>query len=255
MNTPADAAASPVTRDSLLAAYAFDDRATPCVRMNFVSSLDGAVTIDGRSGGLGDAADRLALCVIRTLADVVLVGAGTVRAEGYGGVEVGADASAWRVTHGLEPQPRIAVVSRDLDLDPAHPFFAEAVTRPILVTCAGDAGDSGARAGRLASLEAVADVLVAGEQLVDLSAALDALADQGLRQVLCEGGPHLFGALLEADLVDELCLSLSPLLVGGAAGRIVQGASEASRAMRLVHAIPAGDLLLLRYARLMHSRA
>ena len=78
---------------------------------------------------------------------------------------------------------------------------------------------------------------------------LAALADAGLPQVLCEGGPHLFGSLVEADLVDELCLSLSPMLVAGEAGRIVQGAPEVERPMRLVHAIPAGDLLLLRYAR------
>ena len=78
---------------------------------------------------------------------------------------------------------------------------------------------------------------------------IGALAGLGLPQVLCEGGPHLFGSLIEADLVDELCLSLSPLLVAGGAGRIVRGAPEVERRMRLVHAIPTGDLLLLRYAR------
>ena len=231
------------TRDELLEAYAIDDRATPRVRMNFVMSLDGAVTLDGRSGGLGDEHDRLAMQVLRTLADVVLVGAGTVRIEGYGGLQVGEADAAWRRAHGLPAQPRVGVVSAQLDLSPGHPFFAEAVQRPIVVTHADAPPD------RRRTLEAVADVFVCGEASVDVRVTVDALAEAGLPQVLCEGGPHLFGSLIAADRVDELCLSLSPLLVAGGAGRIVRGAPEVERRMRLVHAIPAGDLLLLRYAR------
>ncbi|MFF2387578.1 pyrimidine reductase family protein [Agromyces sp. NPDC058104] len=227
----------------LLAAYALPDRATPRVRMNFVMSVDGAVTLDGRSGGLGDDADRLAMGVLRTLADVVLVGAGTVRAEGYGGLGLGEADVAWRREHGLADQPRIAVVSSALELDPGHPFFAETVLRPIVVTHA--ASDP----GRRAALAEVADVLVCGATAVDVLPMRDALAAAGLPQVLCEGGPHLFASLVEADAVDELCLSLSPLLVSGDAGRITAGGHEHARRMRLVHAIPAGDLLLLRYAR------
>ena len=231
------------TREDLLAAYDLPDRATPRVRMNFVMSLDGAVTIDGRSGGLGDASDRQAMQVLRTLADVVLVGAGTVRVEGYGGVRVDEADAAWRRSRGLAGQPRVAVVSSRLDLRPEHPFFARATERPIVVT------HEAAPAHRREALAEVADVIACGRDTVDLAAMLAALAGMGLPQVLCEGGPHLFGALLEADLVDELCLSLSPLLVAGPAGRIARGAPEVERRMRLVHAIPAGDLLLLRYAR------
>lgn len=230
-------------RERLLDAYALPDRATPRVRMNFIMSLDGAVTVDGTSGGLGDASDRAAMQAIRALADVIVVGAGTIRAEGYGGVRVSETDASWRESRGWPPQPRLAIVSNRLDLDPKHPVFAEAVTRPIVVTHAG------APEAERAALAEVADVLVCGEQAVDVDAMLDRLAQLGLRQVLCEGGPGLFGALLEAGLVDELCLSLSPMLVGGDAGRIVRGASEAARRMRLVHALPAGDLLLLRYAR------
>lgn len=232
-----------VDRERLLEAYAVADRATPRVRMNFVASLDGAVTIDGRSGGLGDAADRLAMGVMRTLADVVLVGAGTVRVEGYGGVRLRGENVAWRREHGLADQPRLAVVSSALELQAQHPFFAEAVARPLVVTHAASDAE------RRRELAEVADVLVCGETEVDLRAAVGALGDAGLPQVLCEGGPHLFGSLLEADRVDELCLSLSPTIVGGDAGRIVRGATELDRPMRLVHAIPAGDLLLLRYER------
>lgn len=241
--TAAPGAPANVDRDTLAAAYAVAHRAAPRVRMNFVMSLDGSVTLDGRSGGLGDEADRLAMGVLRAQADVVLVGAGTVRTEGYGGVRVGAEGVAWRRAHGLPDQPRIAVVSSALELPAMHPFFAEAVTRPIVVTHAA------APADHRAELERVADVVVAGDEAVDPAAMLAALAEAGLPQVLCEGGPRLFGSLLDAGVVDELCLSLSPTLVGGDAGRIVRGAAEAERRMRLVHAIPAGDLLLLRYAR------
>ena len=230
-------------RAALFTAYALDDRVTPRVRMNFVMSLDGAVTLDGRSGGLGDENDQLVMGVLRTLADVVLVGAGTVRAEGYGGLRLRAANVEWRREQGLSDQPRVAVVSAALDLDPGHPFFSEAVTRPIVVTHAA------APAGRRAALEAVADVLVCGEASVDPRTMLASLAAAGLPQVLCEGGPHLFGALIEADMVDELCLSLSPMLVAGSAGRISRTEVEVPRRMRLAHAIPVGDLLLLRYTR------
>lgn len=230
-------------RLEMLEAYALPDRPTPRVRMNFVSSLDGAVTVDGHSGGLGDANDQLVMGVLRTLADVVLVGAGTVRAEGYGGLRLRPANVEWRREHGLGDQPRLAVVSAALDLDPGHPFFTEAVTRPIVVTHA-EAPDE-----RRAALEGVCDVLVCGEASVDPHAMLAGFAAAGLPQVLCEGGPRLFGSLIEADVVDELCLSLSPLLVAGRAGRIAHADVEVLRRMRLVHAIPAGDLLLLRYRR------
>lgn len=238
MNEPAH-----LTRDELLEAYALADRVSPLVRMNFVMSLDGAVTIEGRSGGLGDASDRLAMQVIRTLADVVLVGAGTVRVEGYGGVRVDEADAAWRRSHGLAGQPRIAVVSSRLDLDAEHPFFARSTERPIVVT------HETASARRRDALAEVADVITCGRDAVDARVMVQALAELGLPQVLCEGGPHLFGALVEADRVDELCLSLSPLIVGGETGRMVRGTRELQRRMQLVHAIPAGDLLLLRYAR------
>ena len=227
----------PVDRDTLLDAYSIADRTTPRVRMNFVMSLDGAATLEGRSGGLGDENDRLAMQVLRTLADVVLVGAGTVRVEGYGGLRVDETDAAWRRSLGLASQPRVAVVSSHLALDPGLPFFTRAVERPIVVT------HDAAPVERRRALAEVADVLVCGDTMVDVR------AEAGLPQVLCEGGPHLFGSLIEADRVDELCLSLSPLLVAGAAGRIARGAPEVERRMRLVHAIPAGDLLLLRYAR------
>lgn len=231
-------------RDDMFAAYALDDRRVPQVRVNFVQSVDGAVTLGGRSGSLGGATDRAAMQVLRAMSDVVLVGAGTVRAEGYGGMAPEPDDTAWRRDHGRTDAPRLAVVSEGLHLSASDPVFARAVHRPIVVTCAAAPSD------RRDALARVADVLVCGENTVDLHDMQDRLAADGLRQVLCEGGPHLFGSLLDAGLVDELCLTVSPHIVGGTAGRIVRGAAEAARRYRLRAVVHDDEgYVLLRYAR------
>ena len=228
---------------ALLDAYWIEDRTAARLRVNFIASLDGAATHDGLSGGLNNADDKLVFDTLRSLTDVILVGAGTVRAEGYGGIRLDTAAEAWRVAHGLPPQPRIAVVSGRLDLDAGHPLFTDAATRPIVITSAGSSAE------KRTALEAVADVLVCGATEIDLPLALRELAARGLRQVLCEGGPSLFGALIAADAVDELCLSLSPVLEAGASGRIAHSEATASRPMRLGHVLTAGDMLFLRYTR------
>ena len=232
----------PLDRTEMHAAYALPDRDAPRVRVNFVSSLDGAVTVDGRSSGLGGDDDRLVMGVLRAMADILVVGAGTVRVEGYGGVRLARSNVEWRLANGLPPTVRLAVVSASLDLDPRHPFFTEAAERPLVLA------PRSARPERREALAEVADVVVCGDEMVEASAMLEALAERGLTQVLCEGGPHLFGDLIDADAVDELCLTLSPTLVGGSAGRIVRGAPEAVRRMRLLHAIPSEDFVFLRYA-------
>jgi riboflavin-specific deaminase-like protein len=230
-------------RAGLIERYRVADRSVPWLRLNFIASLDGAATRDGVSGGLGNEDDRLVFDTLRLLTDVILVGAGTVRAEGYGGVRLPAADAAWRVANGLAAQPPVAIVSSRLDLEPQHPAFSEASTRPLVLTHAGSPLD------RRAALAEVADVLVCGEDAVDPSLLLARLADRGHSQVLCEGGPHLFGALIEADLVDELCLTISPVLEGGRAGRIAAGGAQAARPMTLLHVLTAGDTLFLRYGR------
>jgi riboflavin biosynthesis pyrimidine reductase len=232
----------PLDRAAMHAAYALPDRDTARVRVNFVSSLDGHRTVGGRSGGLGGDDDRLVMGVLRAMADVVVVGAGTVRVEGYGGVRLARENVDWRRAHGLAPRVPLAVVSASLDLDPRHPFFARATERPLVIA------PESAPAERRAALAEVAEVLVCGEASVDPRSMIDALGERGMTQLLSEGGPHLFGDLVAADAVDELCLTLSPSLVGGEAGRIVRGAPEATRRMRLVHAIPSEDFVFLRYA-------
>ncbi|QHC58447.1 pyrimidine reductase family protein [Rathayibacter sp. VKM Ac-2760] len=226
---------------ALLVAYA-EGAAERWLRVNFVSSIDGAVTHDGVSGALGGDADLRVFDLLRRLADVVLVAAGTVRAEGYGPMVLGDDAAAARVAQGLPPHPVFAVVSGSLDLDPASRLFTEAPVRPIVVTTAA------APERRRAALAEVADVLVCGADALDPGAMRAQLAERGLGRIHCEGGPGLLGTLLAADAVDELCLTLSPSLEAGDAGRIARGESPA-RAMRLAHVLAAGDTLLLRYLR------
>ncbi|GAA3889517.1 pyrimidine reductase family protein [Leifsonia kafniensis] len=232
-----------LNRDELLDRYRISDRSAPGVRMNFIATLDGAATRDGLSGALNNADDKQVFDTLRTLTDVILVGAGTVRAEGYGGVRLEPVDAAWRVSQGMPEQPALAIVSSRLEIDPAHPFFADAVSRPLVITHAA------APAERRAALAAVADVMICGEAAVDPRLMLAELATRGLGQVLCEGGPHLFGDLLAADCVDELCLSLSPVLDAGNAGRIAVSAAATPRPMRLLHSFAAGDMLFLRYGR------
>jgi len=230
--------------DDLAAAYA-TDRDRSWLRVNFVSSLDGAVTAgDGYSEGLSNPADKRVFGVLRMQCDALLVAAGTLRHEGYGPVRLDERRRAWRVAHGLAEYPTLVVVSRTLDLDPAQAAFAEAPVRPVVVTVDSSPVE------RRAALAPVADVLVHGDTDVDLRAALDVLDRCGLRQVLCEGGPQLLAALTRDDLVDELCLTATPLLVGPGPGRITAGAvSPQPRHLRLAHVLAAGDMLLLRYLR------
>jgi riboflavin biosynthesis pyrimidine reductase len=213
------------------------------VRANFIASLDGAATHEGRTGGLNNPDDKQVFDLLRMICDVVLVGAGTLRAEGYADLRLEPAAAAWRTRHGLAAQPTLAIVSGRLDLSPDMAALARAPARPVILTHRGSPSD------KRAALSRVADVVVCGEQAVDARAMLAALAQRGLRQVLCEGGPHLFGTLVEADCVDELCLTLSPVLENGGAGRITAGAPLSPRRMRLGHVLTAGDMLMLRYER------
>lgn len=177
------------------------------VRANMVQSLDGRATIEGRVGALTGPADQRVLSTLRQLADVVLVGAGTIRAEGYGPLHDPAWARA-RAEAGQAPAPRLAIVSNSgyLPADsPALGDLADPATQPILIV--PDGADVTALAGRV-------DVMRSGSGAVDLDAALTHLRGRGLTRVLCEGGPQLLADLVGAELVDELCLTLAPVHVG-----------------------------------------
>lgn len=211
------------------------------VRANMISSLDGAAYLEGRTGGLSGAADQSLFALLRGLCDVILVGAGTMSAEEYGPARPSASRRAKRIAAGLCEIPPIAVVSARLRLDFTGPFFAGSEGRPILVTTASAPADAVAQARELA------DVIVAGGTDLDARAAIAALAERGLHHVLCEGGPVLLAHLLAARVVDELCLTIAPTVVGGEARRIVDGGLPGPQTGRLTAVFEADGFLFTRY--------
>ncbi|QNE47784.1 pyrimidine reductase family protein [Glaciihabitans sp. INWT7] len=232
---------SDLSDDALSELFGREDRSAAWLRVNFVSSVDGASTVDGLSGALGGEADHRVFDLLRELTDVVIVGAGTVRGEGYGPMVLPPASVERRVSRGLAPHPVFAIVSNRLDLDPSSRIFTEAPVRPIVVMTDAAPRD------RRDALSAVADILIAGDSQLDPARLVAGLAERGLTQQHCEGGPSLFGALLAAGAVDELCLTVSPQLVAGEAGRIITGDLSSPRDLALGHVLASGDTLLLRY--------
>jgi riboflavin biosynthesis pyrimidine reductase len=231
---------TPVDDVALAALY---EQPRPGLRMNFVTSVDGAVEVEGRSRGLGNPAVKKVVDLLRQYPDGLLVGAGTVRVEGYHAVRLDERRRAWRSARGLDPYPRLIVISRRLDLDPTSHALVEAPRRPVILTSRAAPPD------RVTALSTVADVLAYGEDEVDLRAAVADLHERGIGTILSEGGPHLFGSLTAADLVDEVCLTVSPLLTGPGAGRITAGPRSGVRQLSLAHVLHDDHVLLLRYAR------
>ncbi|MFC3505422.1 pyrimidine reductase family protein [Micromonospora krabiensis] len=233
-------APEPLDDAALTDLYGRPDR--PHLRVNFVSSLDGAVSVDGYSAGLSGEPDKRVFGLLRMLCDALLVAAGTLRQEGYRALRLDERRRAWRVEHGLAEYPTLVVVSGSLDLDPAQAAFADAPVRPVVLTRAESEPPPG--------LTDVADLVRCGADRVDLAVGLGELRRRGHAQVLCEGGPRLLGALTAADLVDELCLTVAPLLAGPGAGRITAGDATPPRPLPLRHVLAAADgVLLLRHAR------
>lgn len=197
----------------------------PAVRLNMIASLDGAATVDGLSGGLGGPADHRVFAALRELADVVLVAAGTVRAERYGPSKL-----------------PLAIVTRTCALDLDSRLFTEGA-RHIVLTVAT------APPAAVAAARKVADVLVAGERSVDLRAGLQLLGQAGHRNVLAEGGPNLNAQLAAADLIDELCLTVAPYLLGGDSRRILTGTPVNRTPFRLHMICEDSEYLFLRLRR------
>ncbi|GAB3926447.1 hypothetical protein GCM10011575_07640 [Microlunatus endophyticus] len=214
------------------------------VRTNFVSTLDGAVQgRDGRSATINTASDRAVFAQLRTHADVVLVGAGTARAEQYRAVDLQDAQREQRARLGLSPYPTLAIVSASGNL-PAR-LVPDEECGPVLVLTSRRS-----RAGRPDFCEGVEVVEFDDPDQVPVELVIAELARRGLRRVLCEGGPHLNAQLHQAGLVDDLCLTLSPLVIAGAAHRTTVGPRIDEDRFRLEHAILADDnALLLRYLR------
>jgi riboflavin biosynthesis pyrimidine reductase len=248
---PADQAElppAPAGADVLATHYAYpgESSARPWVRANMVTTLDGAADFGGGSKPISGAPDMRVFGVLRALADVVLVGAGTVRAEGYRPGRARAEFAAARAARGQAPAPAIAVVTAGADLDYGAPLFTAPVVPTLLLTTSAAPAEALRNA---AEAGAVVLPLGAGPE-VQPAAALRALADRGLRRLLLEGGPDLLGRFLAADLVDELCLTVSPCLTDGSASRIARGPELATpHPMRLAGLLEEDGFLFTRYLR------
>lgn len=210
----------------------------PWVLCNMVASVDGASSgPDGKSRSLSGPADRRLFHALRNVADVVLAGAGTIRAENYG------------APRGEGPGPRLSVASASLALDPEAKFFQEPTLRPIVLTT-----DEAVRDGRADPLTSVAEVRAVGDRLVDWDRALTLLREEFATEILLvEGGALLNGQLLAADLVDELRLTVSPIMVGGSSRRIVSDAPNLGPlTLTLDDVLEEDGFLFLRYLRDRH---
>lgn len=239
---------TPLGDDDLDRLYAYPDGLTRChVRGNAIASLDGGATTDGTSGGLGGAGDRRLFALQRELADVIVVGAGTARAESYGGARMTAIQRQRRHTRGQSEIPPIALVTRSGVIEHNLGVLTGSEVRPLVLTCTAAAADATSRLGSAAE---VLDCSGRNPRQVDLGTALHRLADRGLLRVLTEGGPSLLGAFIAAQLLDEMCLTSAPVLVGGSAVRIAAGAEAVLTVMRRAHVVSDADgYLYTRYVR------
>lgn len=232
--------AADLSAEDVVAAY----RLPPgrALRVNFIASPDGATTVEGRSKGLQSPGDLQVFRALRALADAVLVGAGTAAAEGYGPMEDDTTVARMRRGLGLPATAPIVVVSRRASVDPGSRLVGG--TSPSLcVTC--EAADPGRREALAA---AGMEVLVCGEDDVDLALATDRLAERGLEQLTCEGGPQLLRSALVAGVVDELDLSLSPALVGGGEVRLLPDEPMPFVPLVLRQVLEEDGMLFTRYA-------
>jgi riboflavin biosynthesis pyrimidine reductase len=236
-------------RDSTLQAladlYAYPDPMPPrgWVRANMVSTLDGSASgADGVSGSVSSPVDKAAFGVLRGLADVILVGAGTVRAEGYHAPTAKPEFADRRAAVGQRPAPALAIVTRSGRLPVDSDLFTGASPTYIVTTAAADL----APLRNLAGAEQVIVAGDAGDEDLDVADAVNVLAALGLGRVLLEGGPSLLGTALAANRVDELCLTWSPILVSGTGPRIATG-PPARLTARPAHLIAAEDVLLGRW--------
>ncbi|MEV5952412.1 pyrimidine reductase family protein [Streptomyces sp. NPDC051987] len=232
----------------LALAYAYPESAghEAWLRANMVSTLDGAGQHDGRSQPISGAADMRIFGTLRGLADVVVVGAETVRQEGYRPVRERAEFAGARAAAGQAAVAAVAVVTASLDLDFSLPLFTSPLVPTLILTGAAAAPD------RIAAAEkAGARVVVAGDGVgVDPARAVRALAGLGHTRLLTEGGPRLLGQLIAAGVLDELCLTLSPTLTAGGAQRIAGGPGVAvPRRFELVSLLEEAGFLFGRYRR------
>lgn len=234
--------------DEIRRLYSYPPPGNRCVvRANAIFSLDGGATTGGTSGGLGGPGDRCLFGVQRELADVIVVGAGTARAENYGGARMSIGQRQRRQAHGQSEIPPVALVTRSGVIEHDLGVLTGSEVQPLVLTCSTAADDARSRVGTAAE---VVDCSGADPGQVDLGTLLARLADRGLLRVLTEGGPSLLGAFIATGLLDEICLTSAPVLVGGSAMRIATGTGDGLTAMRRAHVLTDADgYLYTRYVR------
>ncbi len=233
--TPAE-----LTTDDLVELYAYPAERR-WARANFVSTVDGAAHgADNKSGSISSQADKRLFALLRSLADVIVVGAGTARAEGYLPVQPAEVLTEVRSDQGLTLTPTIAVVSRSLRLDPG--LLAGGPAPTIVLTSEACPED------RRREVQQHAEVILCGEDDVDVVGAFEVLSHMGLHRILCEGGPSIMHRLCETEALDELCLTLSPLITAGTSLRFAQGADLLPPGeLHLRHVLEEDGALFLRY--------
>jgi riboflavin biosynthesis pyrimidine reductase len=241
-------------RDLVLGGLRSDDaRERPWVALCAVTSVDGVTAVDGSSRGIGGAGDMRAMLRIRRGADAVLVGAATVRAEGYDAAMTRAEDVAWRVEHGLTERAALVIVSRTLELGDLGGGVRD--THVIVLTATDpdaptrDLRDLAARLAANGSRLEVIDVAGHDPRTISWPRALAALRDAGLRRVSCEGGPSVNAQLLAQGLVDEVFLTIAPRVLGGGASTLTgfAGTDPLPVPLRVRSVVPVGDELLVRY--------
>ena len=228
--------------------YAYPDALKTCwVRGNMIASLDGGATDDGKAGGLAGPGDRALFALMRHAADVILVGAATVRIENYSGAQLSVAQRQARQRRSQAGVPPIAVITQSGDLDHDAKLFTRTEVPPLILTCTQTLADARRRLGSVAE---VIDASGPHSDTVDGATVLKILAERKLFRVLTEGGPQFLSLLIENDLLDELCLTVAPLLVGGVARRIATGPGQVHTRMRRTHLLTDGEgYLYSRYVR------
>lgn len=212
----------------------------PAVTTNMVMSLDGAFAREGRSGGLSSAADFGLFLAHRSLADVILVGASTARAERYRRPSVGPEAKRIRARRGQAERPQLVIASRRAAMPDDLPLLHGDGPEPLLA-CPESTDTTGLPKG--------IGVLRCGTDGVDFALLLSLLHEGGARFVMCEGGPGILGQLATHDLIDEYLLTLSPHLVGGHDVGLLSGAAGPPEAFTLHRVLRDRDHLMLTYRR------
>jgi riboflavin biosynthesis pyrimidine reductase len=232
----------------LAAFYSYPEHLERCwVRANMISSLDGGATDDGKAGGLAGPGDRALFARMRQEADVIVVGAATVRIENYSGAQMSIAQRRERQRRGQAEVPPIAVITHSADFEHDAKLFNHSEVPPLIFTCREGADDARHRFGALAD---VVDASGRHGDRVDPAAVLAILDRRGMRRVLTEGGPSLLSLFIVGDLLDELCLTIAPILVGGQARRIASGSGESHTRMRRSHVLSDDDgYLYTRYVK------